>query len=152
MALIPSLIKTMGVHRLKFCPPVSGSLTEVSQRCRNHKVFRFSPSTVCNMQWLTKKWHAKKWHTLCKMSSKLRNVDFGPKILQKNLSKKWHIFMNLVEHKMCHFLVAHCTSLSFKNSTCNIWYRYAAYLKSIINFLHTRRKLNLPDYTVWFIR
>ena len=49
MALIPSLIKTMGVHRLKYRPPVSGSLTEVSQRCRNHKIFRFSTSTVCNI-------------------------------------------------------------------------------------------------------
>ena len=26
----------------------------------------------------------------------------------KNPTKKWHIFMNLVEPKMCHFLVTHC--------------------------------------------
>ena len=32
----------------------------------------------------------------------------GTKIFRKNPTKKWHIFMNLVEPKMCHFLVTHC--------------------------------------------
>ena len=37
------------------------------------------------------------------------NVDFWQINIPKNLFETWHIFMNLVEPKMCHFLVSHCT-------------------------------------------